>query len=234
MWRRRESALWRHLTFQLFLTHTHTHTQFFLKHMLTTLFSAIHTHTHSRYHSVAVFLIMCKNEWNVDFSWLAFSLPWNKLSDSVCVCFSCDILSFSLTFFFIYCFFLSSFTGRLLNVIPTSNAHVNTPLTRVCMCVCMSLCSNWARASEVSWKSDDYEWGRHYPTSWLDCWLDNSRQEVFHRSQHKHYSLEPPTGEGGASTRLGEGGVSRVWSVLCWPHQQTGPVQTSLRTQVRE
>lgn len=146
----------------------------------------------------------------------------------MCV-FPCDVLSFSLTFFFIYCFFyvycpVFQFHKQVLNV--ASNAYVNTPVTLVCMC----LCSNWPRASEVSWKSDDYERGRRGPSSWLDCWLDNSRQEVFHRSQHKHHSLEPPSGEGGPSTRLGKGGVSRVWSVLCWPHQQTGTVQTSLRT----
>lgn len=96
----------------------------------------------------------------------------------------------------------------------------------------MCFSSNWPCASKVGGQSDDGEWGGGSSSSWLDCWLDDSRPKVLHRSQHKHNSLEPPAGKGGASTGLGEGGVSWVWSVLCWPHQQTCPIQTPLRTQV--
>lgn len=76
--------------------------------------------------------------------------------------------------------------------------------------------------------------GRGPPTSCrLDRGLDHPRQEVLHRPQHQHHTLEPPSGEGGAPTRLGEGGVGRVWCLLCGSHQQESAVPSPLCPEVR-
>lgn len=73
----------------------------------------------------------------------------------------------------------------------------------------------------------------HPPSGRLDRWLDHPWQEVLHRPQHEHYTLEPPSGEGGAPSGLGESGVGWVWGLLRGSHQQEGAVSTPLCSEVR-
>lgn len=65
---------------------------------------------------------------------------------------------------------------------------------------------------------DQPQFRRYASTWWMVYGLDNKRAEVLHRSQHKHYALEPPVGEGRAAPWLGTCGVGRVWCLLCWSY----------------
>lgn len=55
-------------------------------------------------------------------------------------------------------------------------------IVHTCVCVCMLVCfcSYWTHAGKVSRQFGEFEWRRDSPSTWLDSWLDNSRQEVLH------------------------------------------------------